>query len=118
MPYKTKEDKAAYMREYRQRMTDQQKQHAYEKVKQRQKEIAQWFRDFKKTLGCNRCGENHWACLEFHHKDPKEKEFMLYQVVSNGWSKKKILKEVAKCEVLCANCHRKEHADNIGQHCV
>jgi hypothetical protein len=31
------------------------------------------------------------------------------QAVNQGWSKERILEEIKKCDVLCANCHFKEH---------
>lgn len=49
------------------------------------------------------------ACLEFHHKDPSKKEVTLSRAVNNGWSIERMEKEIAKCVVLCANCHRKLH---------
>ena len=30
-------------------------------------------------------------------------------MASHGYSKKKIIKEIEKCDTLCANCHRIEH---------
>ena len=35
---------------------------------------------------------------------------MISDAVRLAWSKKRILAEAAKCEVLCANCHAKHHA--------
>lgn len=61
----------------------------------------------KKRFSCSVCGENHPACIQFHHhNDDKKSDVSL--LVNNG-SKKTILDEVAKCTVLCANCHAKEH---------
>ena len=110
MPFKNKEESRQYMREYRKKMTDEQMTHALEKIEQRKKEIQAWFCEFKTTLCCNRCDENHPACLEFHHIDPNSKEFNVYEAVwFRGHSKEKILAEIDKCEVLCANCHKKHH---------
>ena len=47
------------------------------------------------------------ATLEFHHRDATTKEF---GVGSFGGSLKRLLAEVAKCDLLCANCHRQRHA--------
>ena len=55
------------------------------------------------------CGENHPACLDFHHKDKKDKSFNVAIMASSGYSIEKIKEEIAKCIVLCSNCHRKEH---------
>jgi hypothetical protein len=45
----------------------------------------------------------------FHHDDPRQKEITIAQAVLGGWPKQRILDEVAKCHVLCANCHAKHH---------
>jgi hypothetical protein len=79
--------------------------------KSRRIKMHDWWIEFKKTLSCKICGESHPACLDFHHKDPNEKEINIGNVLSLGWSKDRILKEITKCDVLCANCHRKHHWD-------
>lgn len=65
------------------------------------------FQEFKATLACERCGERHPSCLQFHHRDRGEISFRLGGSVSRSWES--IMAEFAKCEVLCANCHKKEH---------
>jgi len=72
--------------------------------------LAEWFNEIKSTLSCVRCGESHPACIQFHHSDPKQKDISLSDAVRKGWGRERILAEAAKCEVLCANCHRKHHA--------
>jgi hypothetical protein len=47
--------------------------------------------------------------LEFHHREPKLKEIVVSKALDWGWSIERILNEIAKCDVLCANCHRKQH---------
>jgi len=60
---------------------------------------------------CTRCGYNKCiAALEFHHRDPKEKEFGIGS--GNTMALEKLLIELNKCELLCANCHRELHSDN------
>ena len=63
--------------------------------------------DYKIKSGCILYDESHISCLEFHHRDQFDKEFNIYEALRNGWGKKRILEEVNKCDVLCANCHRK-----------
>ena len=72
------------------------------------KERKQWFIDYKQTLKCEKCGENHPATLDFHHLDPTKKEFAISDQL---WAKnkEKVLEEISKCIVVCANCHRKIH---------
>jgi hypothetical protein len=110
MPCKDKDKQREYMREYRKRMTDEQKLKARQRIAKREDEIQAWFKCYKEEQKCQRCPENHPACLEFHHIDPTTKEANIYDAVWNlGWCKERILAEIAKCEVLCANCHKKHH---------
>ena len=66
--------------------------------------------DYIAYLGgiCLRCGyKEHPAAMDFHHIDPSQKEFHLgkYQNKLND----KVRKELDKCVLLCANCHRILH---------
>lgn len=61
---------------------------------------------------CEKCGYSKCeGALQFHHKDPKLKEFTLSQINLNDstFSIEKVLNEVDKCELLCANCHAEQH---------
>jgi len=58
---------------------------------------------------CEICGYDKCIdALEFHHKDPKEKEFTLSKIMSYAWSR--IKKELDKCVLVCSNCHREIHS--------
>lgn len=59
--------------------------------------------------GCQKCGEKDPSCLDFHHRDPSTKEGHIGEFRRFG--KARLLAEIAKCDVLCANCHRKHHRD-------
>ena len=89
------------------------KEYYIEKRARQKHDSKQWLQDLKSNLKCNRCVEDHIACLQFHHKDPNQKEITITQAVASGWSKNRIRDEMAKCEVLCANCHAKEHHLNV-----
>lgn len=80
-----------------------------ERAKKRQAELRDWYREIKAGLSCQECGESHPATLQFHHRDPAEKELSIAGAMSMGWSKKRVLSEIDKCDVLCANCHAKKH---------
>lgn len=59
---------------------------------------------------CSKCGyDKCYAALEFHHRDPTEKEFSWKNLRKQSWAT--ILLEIDKCNLLCANCHREEHFD-------
>jgi hypothetical protein len=58
---------------------------------------------------CRHCGySENQAALEFHHRDPNEKEFTIGHVANKSWEF--IKKELDKCDLLCSNCHRIEHS--------
>lgn len=78
-------------------------------VNRRRRSLRAWLKAYKATLHCKRCGENHPATLDFHHRNPRAKEIAIHMIYRKGWGKARILKEIKKCDVLCANCHRKEH---------
>lgn len=65
---------------------------------------------YKETKGCKFCGETCSICLDFHHKDPKQKESNISRMQNSSHSIKAIQKEISKCIVVCSNCHRKLHA--------
>jgi 5-methylcytosine-specific restriction endonuclease McrA len=58
---------------------------------------------------CQRCGEGDPVCLEFHHRDPDEKVRAIGEMITYGHGLDAVRAEIAKCDVLCANCHRREH---------
>ena len=73
-------------------------------------EKRKWYNDLKTGLAC-KCGESHPACLDFHHRDPATKLFTISEGVATR-GRSVILEEIAKCDVICANCHRKHHYEN------
>jgi len=69
----------------------------------------------KLEVGCVVCGYNeHPAALDFDHVDPSSKwsKDVCFKggygrrAVSSSWHIDKIKLEIAKCQVMCANCHR------------
>lgn len=54
---------------------------------------------------CCRCKREYpLAVYDFHHIDPETKSFELGSKLLNKWESVKA--EAAKCQLLCANCHR------------
>ena len=81
------------------------KQYAY--MKRRRRKIKQTLVD-EAGGKCIRCGYDECiAALEFHHRDPSEKEIRL-----TDRSMEKLRAEAAKCDLLCANCHRIVHSED------
>lgn len=109
-------DKAAYHREYmRNRYQNDPEFRARQlaATAETNRRNRQRFQEFKATLKCERCGESDPAALDFHHLDPSEKDHELSNAM-NKWGWSRVMREIEKCIVLCANCHRKEHARQRG----
>lgn len=88
------------------------KEYTIEKQREKRWAMKKWFEEeILAKCKCEKCGENHPAVLDFHHKDPSEKEGNVGLMVYQKYSKKRTLAEIAKCQVLCANCHRRHHWD-------
>jgi transposase-like protein len=111
-PKKTQEyldRKRAYDRSYYQRHKIKRQAVATE----RKYKLYEHLQRIKTQARCKYCGENHPAVLQFHHRDPREKEFDVSSFVYHQkGGLKKLEAEIAKCDVLCANCHLKHHYDN------
>jgi hypothetical protein len=81
-----------------------------DRAKLRQKQEALWYHQTVRVkMSCCRCPEKDWRCIDWHHRNSRTKKFTISQAVRLGMARKSILKEISKCEPLCANCHRKEH---------
>ena len=81
-----------------------------EKNKELSAITIKWLDEYKNTLKCSRCDESHPACLDFHHVYG-EKKFTIGEVKHRGYCVETVKAEIAKCIVLCSNCHRKLHWD-------
>lgn len=58
---------------------------------------------------CVKCGYNNCAdAFDFHHRDPKQKDFGIGKHQGTKFSEKVKL-ELDKCDLVCANCHREIH---------
>ena len=79
----------------------------------RYKRVIQEAKYVKKNLvfnGCAICGYDKCsAALDFHHVNPGNKKFSLNLTNIKYKTDKELTKEVAKCVLLCANCHREIH---------
>jgi len=62
---------------------------------------------------CVDCGENDPIVLEFDHLVRSEKKYTISSMMRDfTWTQ--ILVEIDKCEVRCANCHRRRTAKQLG----
>lgn len=75
--------------------------------KKRRNEFKKWCVEYKGGK-CQLCGyDKYFGSLDFHHRDPNEKDFE----ISANWKRLKETTtiELDKCDLVCANCHREIH---------
>jgi len=106
MPYKDPKKRAACQ----QRFYRRNKAYYLAKNEEQKQRARAYLVKLKKRAACKYCRESATCCLEFHHTDPRTKSGELANAANYGWSPKRIDEEAAKCEIVCANCHRKLHA--------
>ena len=64
--------------------------------------------DELKSKPCVDCGnEFETFVMDFDHRDPTTKSYVISFMVSKRMPREAILEEIAKCDLICANCHRK-----------
>lgn len=68
--------------------------------------------DRLRSSGCIDCGERDLVVLDFDHLG--EKVANVSRMAHREWSLARIDAEIAKCEVRCANCHRRRTARELG----
>ncbi|MDR9429337.1 MAG: hypothetical protein RI568_01320 [Natronomonas sp.] len=72
-------------------------------------ELRRWVYERKRAgSGCSACKVDDAACLEFHH-EAGEKVDTIARMLADGRPRAVVRRELEKCTVLCANCHRKRH---------
>lgn len=86
-------------------------EHNTQRTLARRQRLRAWVNDRKASAGCARCGEDDPRCLDFHHRDTGAKEMGISEMVTHGYGTDRLRTEIAKCDVLCANCHRREHRE-------
>ena len=106
MAFKDGEQRKAYFREYNKGWYQKHKERLYEKRKQHKVELRAWLNTYRSKLCCVECGENHPACIQFHHLDRKDKSFNIGGIIGRTHiSIKRLEEEISKCDILCGNCH-------------
>lgn len=77
------------------------------KVREDRAEYIAWFDSLKEGKPCADCGRTYATyVMEWDHLPEFVKELVLSDTRRSAHSKERILKEIEKCDLLCANCHR------------
>ena len=89
-------------------------------IKKYKVETSKMIRSIKAHTPCNDCEKFYpYYVMDFDHRPGEQKEFAIgAQNKSRG--KQQLLKEIAKCNLVCANCHRertyKRRIDEVSNH--
>lgn len=70
--------------------------------------IRKYILEYLKSHACIKCGEEDILVLEFDHRDRKKKLFSIGEAFHRGMTLIKVKREIEKCDILCANCHRRK----------
>lgn len=101
---------------FRKNWYENNKERHLEQVRERKlaaREVARdYVWDYLLTHPCSQCGESDPSVLEFHHRTGKSMD--LSRMIGDGYSVSTIQAEINKCDVLCANCHRKKTMTDRG----
>lgn len=74
-------------------------------VLDRKRRIRNYVRAIKEASPCTDCGLYYpYFVMQFDHIG-KDKEFDIGKAVHSGIGMKRLDAEIAKCELVCANCH-------------
>jgi hypothetical protein len=72
--------------------------------RRRWRELVQWHNELKESMPCADCGAFfHHAAMTWDHLPGEEKVTEVSQL--RRISRRAVLAEIAKCELVCANCH-------------
>ena len=114
MPYRDIEQRRAYGREHYRRNRATYKARARIFTDTARAELRQELLRYLESHACVDCGESDPVVLEFDHRDARTKSFSVGSVMQRGYSWASVVKEIEKCDVRCANCHRRRTAVQLG----
>lgn len=106
MPYKD----PAKQREYQNQWLKQNRKKANKTRRVAHKANAERLIELKESTPCLDCGNKFPAvCMHYHHRDPATKLHSISRLVGGHYAWSKVVAEIDKCDLLCANCHAIRH---------
>lgn len=108
--YQKRKGKTSYcpscQREYAKENYHQNKERYFKHAKIRDQKLDQVINE-RKDVPCKDCGVKYPPfVMDFDHINPENKEFSISRMRRSRMAFKKIIAEIEKCDVVCANCHR------------
>ncbi len=115
MPYADLDQRREAQRRYQAAHYEKNKQYYKDKAREKQREIAAEIRRRKEANPCTDCGKFYpYYVMEFDHLPGSEKVVHPARLYQYG-SFSKMERELSKCELVCANCHRERtHQRSLG----
>lgn len=102
MPFKNNEDERKWRKKWWKSLSPERKREKLDKANNRAKLVREFISNYKINKGCVDCGYNkHPSALDFDHVEGVKD---LNVCFSKSITQAK--REIEKCEVVCANCHR------------
>lgn len=101
MPFKNKQKRRQYSKDYHLKLSISKKREYQNVANIRARKIKEFLANYKISIGCKDCGyKKHHSALDFDHISKKSLNVSFSKSISQA------KKEIKKCEVVCANCHR------------
>jgi len=112
MPYKDEKKRKEYQKKWYSENREKEIKSALGRKWKHVNKMKEFVLADKLSKGCAKCDEKEPCCLDYHHTGD-DKEVAIATALNQGWGKVRMQKEIDKCILVCANCHRKIHAGLI-----
>ena len=114
----TKKERQAYDRRWYAENKDRLRDSKNNRTRETRIRNSRYVFEYLKNHPCIDCGENDPVVLEFDHRKDKTKN--VSDLLRGSYSIERIKQEIEKCDVRCANCHRRKTAIQFGwyQHII
>lgn len=110
MPYRDIEDGRAKRRQH---YRDNKELYLARSAKRRmahRETLRAHVRAVKAGQRCIACREaHHYSVMDFHHRGDDDKDATIAKMCHKGVPLQRLIDEIAKCDLMCANCHRFHH---------
>lgn len=76
-----------------------------ERTARRRREAKDFLGSYLREHPCADCGNTDLRVLDFDHRPGTAKRKDVMRMVNEGFSIRRLMEEIAKCDVRCRNCH-------------
>ena len=108
MPYKDKKKQRAWQAAWAAK-------HGAVHLHKRRERNREFVIEYLQSHPCITCGESDILVLDFDHREQSTKDRTINHAIKD-FGLDRLKKEIAKCDILCANCHRRRTAKQLGSY--